>query len=44
MIPTEDTALRDEDMKTQEMVTPLTLPQDDATLDYDDQGIGYARS
>ena len=43
-IPTEDTSSRDEDLKAQEMVTPLTLPQDDATLDYDDQGIGYAIS
>ena len=43
-IPTEDTSSRNEDLKTQEMVTPLTLPQDDATLAYDDQGIEYARS
>ena len=31
-------------MKTHRMVTPLKLPQDYATLAYDDQGIGYARS
>ena len=44
MIPTEDTSSRNEDLKTQEMVTPLTLPEDDATLAYNDQGIEYARS
>ena len=44
MIPTEITSSVDEDMKTQKMVIPLTVPQEDATLAYDDQGIGYAKS
>ena len=43
-MPTEGTPSRNEDMKTQRMVTPLKLPQDYATLAYDDQRIGYARS
>ena len=43
-VPIEDTFSRNEDIKTSKMVTPSTLPQDDATLAYDDQGIGYARS
>ena len=42
-MPTEDTSSRNDDMKTQRMVIPLNMRQDDATLAYDDQGIGYAR-
>ena len=45
MIPTETTPSMSEDMKTQKMGDTLDKnPQDDATLAYDDQAIGYAKS